>query len=238
MRQECCMLSRGIAFIIPAVNDRRRAPVMYPNPLQRPQPSGLATARLLRADPSTSKIPVIFLLRDATLEERLAILLQGAVDCVRIPFDGEELLMRLAVHLALARGVTEPGADEAEDEAAQRGHDAERVLVHAAQRLIETDLSTSQSLPVRATQVGTHAKRLSRASRAHTGITVFEFARKSKLMHARRLLRESALSIEEVAQAVGFSSAGNFSTAFRARFGSTPSAYRNNQRALRQAHLR
>jgi AraC-like DNA-binding protein len=220
----------------------RRATALCPDLILlkvRPRsPNGLATARLLNADPSTSQIPVIFLLRGATLEERLASLLQGAVDCVQVPVDGEALLMRLAVHLALARRVRRPGTDRADDDAAHPGHDAERVLVQAAKRLIEADLSTSRTLPHLATQVGTHAKRLSRAFRAHAGMTVFEFVRNARLLRARTLLRESALSVEEVGQAVGFSSAGNFSTAFRIRFGSTPSAYRSNHRVGGQSRLR
>lgn len=43
---------------------------------------------------------------------------------------------------------------------------------------------------------------------------------------ARQLLRETAMSIQQVADAVRFSSAANFATAFRRRTGMTPSAYR------------
>jgi transcriptional regulator GlxA family with amidase domain len=67
---------------------------------------------------------------------------------------------------------------------------------------------------------------LSRVFREQTGRTVFEFAREARLAEAQRLLAESALSVEEVALAVGFSSAANFSTAFRERFGRTPTAFR------------
>lgn len=196
-------------------------------------PAALATARLLSADPLTSHIPVIFMTARATLEARLGSLQEGAVDCVQKPLEADELLMRVAVHLALTRRTSagvqsrDKGLDDEGDVRIERvAYDAEKVLVQAALRIVEADLANVPPLPVLAVQVGTHEKRLSWAFRAHTGQTVFEFVRAARLMRACTLLRESALSIEEVAQAVGFSSAANFSTAFRARFGCTPSFYR------------
>jgi transcriptional regulator GlxA family with amidase domain len=90
-----------------------------------------------------------------------------------------------------------------------------------------SDLAEVPALGELASRLGTHEKRLSRVFREHTGRSVFEFVREARLAKARRLLCESALSVEEVAHAVGFSGAANFSTAFRERFGASPTRYRS-----------
>ena len=183
---------------------------------------GLEACRLLKTDRGTAHIPVIFLSAGSALEERLAGLREGAVDYIVKPFEPEEVLLRVAVHLALARDAGRPAS-------ASATHDADRVLAEAAQRVIEADLAKVPPLPELAARVGTHEKRLSRAFRAHTGCTVFEFVREARLLRAQQLLAGSASSVEDVALAVGFSGAANFSTAFRERFGATPGAYRRRQ---------
>ncbi|BEP60053.1 hypothetical protein GmRootV213_06070 [Variovorax sp. V213] len=198
--------------------------------------SGFEVCRLLKADPTTAHIPVIFLTAGATLEERLTGLREGGVDYILKPFEPEEVLVRISVHLALARrGAQPPGGVaeasrtplESEDEAP---HDLDRVIARAAQRLIESDLANIPPLPALAARVGTHEKRLTRAFRAHTGRTVLEFAREERLSRAQHLLAQTPLSIEDVAHAIGFSGAANFTTAFKERFGSTPAAYRRLSR--------
>ncbi len=186
----------------------------------------------IATDHATAHIPVIYLTAGAALEERLTGLREGGVDYILKPFEPEEVLVRVAVHLTLARrgaqppeGVAEvlrrPPASEDEEP-----HDPDRVIVTAAQRLIESDLANVPPLPALAARVGTHEKRLTRAFRAHTGRTVLEFAREARLLRAQHLLAQTPLGIEELAHAIGFSGAANFTTAFRERFGSTPAAYR------------
>ena len=194
--------------------------------------SGFEACRLLKADPTTAHIPVIFLTAGATLEERLTGLREGGVDYILKPFESEEVLVRISVHLALARRGAQP--PDAVGEAPRRPlasgdeapHDLDRVIARAAQRLIESDLANIPPLPALAARVGTHEKRLTRAFRAHTGRTVLEFVREERLSRAQHLLAQTPLSIEDVAHAIGFSGAANFTTAFKERFGSTPAAYR------------
>jgi len=202
-------------------------------------PNGLSTARLLKADPSTAHIPMIFVTVGATLSEQLMSLREGAVDCLQAPFEQEDVLMRVAVHLTLLRrerpapqSVVRPAAPvEVNDETQRTLAGTDVVLAQAALHIVEADLSNIPNLPALAAQVGTHEKRLSRAFRAYTGKAVFEFVRDARLAHARRLLLESALTVSEVAMAVGYSNAANFSTSFRARFGVTPTSLRGKGRA-------
>ncbi|MDH6590524.1 DNA-binding response OmpR family regulator [Variovorax sp. TBS-050B] len=225
-----------ISVAFEALEGYRRASALQPDlvllDVHLGASSGFEACRLLKADRGTARIPVIFLSASHALEERLTGLREGGVDYILKPFEPEEVLLRVAVHLALARGDEEeqppqhPDARSGTRGTAALPHDADRVLVEAAVRLIENDLAHVPPLAELAARVGTHEKRLSRAFRAHMRRTVFEFVREARLARAQRLLTDSALSVEEVALAVGFSGAANFSTAFRERFGSTPGGFR------------
>lgn len=61
-------------------------------------------------------------------------------------------------------------------------------------------------------------------------MTVFAYIRDARLRRGQDLLCESAMSVQDVAELVGFRNACNFTTAFRQRIGMTPSQFR--QQAL------
>ncbi|WP_425487890.1 helix-turn-helix transcriptional regulator [Microvirga lupini] len=63
---------------------------------------------------------------------------------------------------------------------------------------------------------------LQRHFRAAFGMTVFEFIRNEKLNEAWRLLMQEGISVGEAAYRAGYSSAANFTTAFKRRFGVLP----------------
>ncbi len=195
---------------------------------------GFTTCRLLKADSATAHIPVIFLTSSSAVDERIAGLREGAVDYILKPFEPSEVLARVAVHLALASSNSHAQACMAQAESVlenARSDNADRVIAQAAERLVLSNLASVPALPELAARVGTHEKRLTRAFREQTGRTVYEYVREMRLAEAQRLLAASALNMEEVAHAVGFSGAANFSTAFRERFGLTPSSYRNARAA-------
>ena len=194
---------------------------------------GFATCRLLKANPATADIPVIFVTASAAPQERLLGLRSGAVDYILKPFDPAEVLARVEIHLALAERRTAGDAAArveqpqlASGAASDESANMDRALVRAVERLVLFDLGTVPPLRELASQVGTHEKRLSRVFKERTGRTVFEFVREARLHEAQRLLAGSAMRIEEIAAEVGFSSAANFATAFREHFGCTPTAFR------------
>jgi DNA-binding response OmpR family regulator len=245
-----------ISLAFEALQGYRRATALLPDlvllDVRMGATDGYATCRLLKADPATAHIPVIFVTSSSSVEERLTGLREGAVDYILKPFEPAEVLARVAVHLALAGSRQQAraciaqaqtalenakGASATDAGAAIVSH-ADRVLAQAVERQVRADLANVPTLPALAARVGTHEKRMSRVFREQTGRSVFEFVRETRLAEAQRLLAGSALSVEEVALAVGFSSAANFSTAFRERFGRTPTAYRQAPHAPREPHSR
>ena len=62
------------------------------------------------------------------------------------------------------------------------------------------------------------------------GITPTDFIRNVRLKRAAQLLADTQLSINEIADRVGFATARNFSYQFKKMFGVTPSEYREPQK--------
>lgn len=67
---------------------------------------------------------------------------------------------------------------------------------------------------------------LFRKVKAITGLSVSEYIRKKRMKAATDLLLNTDLSIAEVAYRVGYKEGSNFSTAYKAEYGSPPSATR------------
>lgn len=214
----------------------RKAQLVQPDiilmDVNMPVCDGLAACRLLKADPATRAIPVIFLTAASLPMERVAGLSAGAVDYVAKPFDFEEVRLRLLIHLrvtpvaqpASAAGPCEDGAP-----AAGTGSTLDGVLFRAARKLLRERLDHTPELVALAQALGTNARRLNQAFRRCAGTTVFEFLREERMREARRLLCETGLDIQAISQAVGYGNRGNFSTAFRERFGMAPTALRQEQ---------
>jgi transcriptional regulator GlxA family with amidase domain len=75
-----------------------------------------------------------------------------------------------------------------------------------------------------AAAAGVSLRQLERLFQAHFGMTPSAYQLKVRLEHARMLLRQTGLSMMEVAMTTGFTNASHFAHAYRARFGRTPSS--------------
>lgn len=190
-----------------------------------PEMDGFATCRLLKGSPRSRDVPVLFLTSAASAEERLEGFRCGGVDYIIKPGLSAEVIARIRVHVANRpdTAVREPA------ESMPLLSDSE-VLVRAATRWIRVHLTPLPTLAEIANAVGTYEKKLSRAFREHLGVTVFEWIREQRFQIACKSLTESQMSIGDIAELTGYLGAANFTTAFRERFGVTPSQYRANAR--------
>ncbi|WP_282344168.1 helix-turn-helix domain-containing protein [Pseudomonas sp. PS02288] len=190
--------------------------------VRMPQMDGFTLCRLLREAPATQRTPVIFLSSAGAVEERLEGLQLGGVDYVLKPCEPAEVLARIRIHLQLTwRTPQQPPTAESPE-----GVEAEQVVLLAAMRFIEQNLGELPSLGEIARKVGTHDKRLSGIFRERLDTTVFAYIREVRLRRAQELLAEGSMSIQDIADLLGFRSACNFTTAFRERTGTTPSGFR------------
>lgn len=202
--------------------------------VRMPNMDGYTACRLLKANPVTEDIPIIFLSGADADEERIMGLSIGGVDFVAKPFSPGELAARIQVHLKLARRASRPRAAHAAHETHEADPDA--VIVNAAKRLIADNLSTLPSLAEIARSVGTYREKLSHVFREQTGMTVFAFIRETRIRRGEELLKDTDIDVQDIALMIGFNNAGNFATAFRERLGVTPSAFRQSIQHKKTPH--
>lgn len=98
--------------------------------------------------------------------------------------------------------------------------------VQQAQAILNRDYARSWPLKDLAARVGLAPNYLAALFSAEFGRGPHEYQLERKLMRARQLLAASDLSITAIAMELGFSSGQHLARTFRARIGSTPSAYR------------
>lgn len=210
-----------------------------------PKMDGFALARLLKSEPATSGIPIIFLSIAASSRDRLRGLRAGAVDYIVKPFHHDEVVERVRIHIGLA-DQAKAGArpeDEAALVAASSGPalpadtDADAAgavpretaaLFKAATELISGRLSEAFTVKRLAEKLGVPERRIMLAFEACLGMTLFEYLRGERMQWAKHLLSNTSLSIADIAHETGYSTAANFSTAFREYAGMAPSVYRKS----------
>lgn len=101
-----------------------------------------------------------------------------------------------------------------------------------ALRAMEAHIETPLSRQRIANLAGVSLRQLERSFRSHLGHGVHEHYLALRLGRSRQLLRESSLSILEVALATGFASASQFSRAFGRRFGLVPREARRRDQQM------
>jgi len=97
----------------------------------------------------------------------------------------------------------------------------EKVIEKISLNIEETDFNSDEL----ALALGISQRQLYRKLKGITGNTVHEFITKVKMNKAEELLRNSDLSISQIAYKLGFSEPSNFSRTFSKHFGCSPSQY-------------
>lgn len=199
--------------------------------VRMPDVDGYAVCRLLKANPRTVDIPVIFLTAATDRDERLTGFALGAVDYITKPFDPEEVLARVGVHLRLAdrrsREPRQPPGAEGPGEQTQVTRDA--VLVKGAQRILFDLIQEPPTLDDLARMVGSNRRRLNEAFQALCGQPVYGWFREERLRRAHDLLMNSDTSVSVIADSLGYSTPANFTKAFRERYDCSPTELRANR---------
>lgn len=111
-------------------------------------------------------------------------------------------------------------------------HGAASPPLARAVALMEQRIETPLSIPDLAAASGLSTRALHRLAREQLGAPPKRFYLTLRLQRARDLLRQSDMSVAEIAAATGFSSASRFAQAFRDAFDETPSDARRRPRWL------
>ena len=136
---------------------------------------------------------------------------------------GRTLAADVAENFLLGRA-RESGEAQRLDRQWRYGVSERRVL--DALRLMEEHLEDPLSTDQLAAAVGCSERQLERLFRGTLGKNPARFCLELRLRESERLLRQSALSLAEIAARCGFSSPSHFGKAYREHFGTTPASAR------------
>lgn len=197
--------------------------------VRMPGIDGISLCSMMKASPETRHIPVIFLSGADTVDDKLRGFRAGAVDYITKPFNAREVLARVYMHLgdrarllsleiqASARGPGASGPAAQEDTEAAIFRRAVAMLREPGSQLSIAELGERMNLPQR---------RINEVFRARVGMTAAAYARQLRLERARSMLTDGRMQVQLIADALGYSNAGDFIRAFRKHFGVTPRRYR------------
>jgi AraC family transcriptional regulator, regulatory protein of adaptative response / DNA-3-methyladenine glycosylase II len=107
--------------------------------------------------------------------------------------------------------------------------DAPARLAAAAYARIEAGALEERGLEMLAHELGVTARHLRRAMSAVYGASPIQIAQTGRLLAARRLLNETALSVTEIAFASGFRSVRRFNATMKERYGAAPTKMRGRK---------
>ncbi len=221
---------------------RKERPDLIILDVQMPLMDGFEVCRRLKEDPETQHIPVIFFSMSGDVEQKVKGFQHGAVDYITKPVQKKELIARVVNHLNYHRirrnlehrlesyqeyyGPLPEG--EISEEAGRLSRLALQRIEKVREKLIE-DPDDPPTLEELGEMFGVNIKRLSREFQAVHGMTMFAWLRDYRLREAARMLRETTLPVEQIAQMNGYNGGANFATAFKRRFRVSPRDYRRGR---------
>lgn len=181
--------------------------------LMMPEMDGFAVLEAMRERAATRDIPVIVVTGQTLTEAEMARLNLGVTRVLsKGIFSLEETLQHLDAALARKRELSSE---------AQR-------LVRQAMAYMHEHYAEPLSRQQIADRVGLSDDYLTSCFRKELGLTPVAYLNRYRVQQARQLLKNTHLSITEIALDVGFSGSSYFSRIFRRETGLTPEAYRRS----------
>ncbi len=193
-----------------------------------PEKNGFEVCDILKKDLRTSHIPSIILTAYDSKESYIQGLESGADLFLTKPFSfgilyrsiKNLLFNREKLRRHFVKNIYESGSTE-------NLAGAEQDFINSMNESIYKNIDDSSfSVEQLANDLGISRVQLYRKIKAILNINVSDYIQSLRLEKAKMLLRESPLSISEIAYSVGFSSPSYFSLSFKNKFGKSPKMYR------------
>jgi CheY-like chemotaxis protein len=185
-----------------------------------PDMSGFEVARRIRENPATSSLPIVQVSAICVTEDDERDGLQSGADAFIRPPLHPELLLEVAANVMRQRR-SSSGVPRRE---------LDPHSVHRVRTLVASHLKDSLTVRELAAAVGLSPFHFARQFKSATGMSPHEFVIHARLTEATRLLRETDLPLGEIAARVGYRTHAHFSSAFLAKIGTRPRAYRTEFR--------
>jgi signal transduction histidine kinase/ligand-binding sensor domain-containing protein/DNA-binding response OmpR family regulator len=194
-----------------------------------PVMDGIELCNNLKSDVKTSHIPVVLLTAKSGIENELHGLRTGADAYITKPFNDEKVLLtvgniinnRKKIQL-LFKG------DKSERISELAMNPIDKKLIDKILKVVNEKISDSNfTVDELGREAGLSRMHLFRKLKALTGDSPSDLIKKVRLEKSKVLIKEGALSIADIAYDTGFSTPGNFSTAFKKFYGEPPAQYRS-----------
>lgn len=198
--------------------------------LMMPRMDGIELCRRVKSDRSTRHIPVLMLSAKHDAGSEIEGLTRGADDYVTKPFNNDVLKLKIRKLVENAGSKQPKRATIIPEPEPIEITPLDEQFINKAKKYVEDNISRSDL----------SVEELSRAmnmSRVHlykkilklTGKTPIEFIRVLRLKRAEQYLRQSQLTISEVAYKLGFNNPKYFSRYFQEEYGMSPSEYQKKE---------
>lgn len=199
--------------------------------IMMPELDGKQMTSIIKSDLNTCHIPVILLTALASMDKKLEGIDYGADSYIAKPFNSKHLQIRVRKLIENRRKIRKHYQENVDmnPEQLQGMSGMDKQFLSKTKSIIKAHLhEESLSVEMLGKELGMSRVHLYRKMKHLTGMTVSEFIREMRLMKALELLRESKLSIAEVAYQTGFSNPSYFTKCFKERFRQSPSQFLTN----------
>ncbi|MDR3118940.1 MAG: response regulator [Mediterranea sp.] len=192
-----------------------------------PEKDGIEMMKELRADITTSHIPIVLLTAKTAIESKLEGLEYGADDYITKPFSATYLQARVDNILLTRAKLQEIYRDGlmTSERTGMTGMD--RKFIDKLHELMEKNMDNGELI------VDDLAKELAisrsvffKKLKTLTGLAPIEFIREARIKRAAQLIRAGDLNMTQISYSVGINDPRYFSKCFKQKFGMTPTEYR------------
>ncbi len=220
--------SEGIAKAVRCVPDLIICDVMMP------VMDGLECCRRLKAEVTTSHIPVLMLTACSMDEQRVQGYDSGADGYLSKPFSGAVLLARCDSLIANRKRIKELWqsrdalAAPVPKEAPATSADIDSEFYARFLDVFSREMGNSDlTVDALAAELGLERTQFYRKIKALTNFSPVELIRQLRLKQGRHLVKTSEKSMSEIAYEIGFSTPAYFTRCYREAFGETPTETRS-----------
>lgn len=152
----------------------------------------------------------------------------GAIDYILKPVDEKDLNAAIERAVIVLNRIS---VDQIEDSPAE---DAEKNLspgevIDVIKNYIEHNYCRDIKLSMFSEKYFFSQKYLSKLFKNKYNIGIYEYALKLRMEHAKKMLRDNSLQIQEISDRLGYSNNNYFSKAFKTYYGVSPSEYREQE---------
>ncbi|MDE6490746.1 MAG: helix-turn-helix domain-containing protein, partial [Muribaculaceae bacterium] len=192
-----------------------------------PVMDGLECCKRIKAEVSTSHIPVLMLTACSMDEQRVQGYDSGADGYIAKPFNSDVLRSRCASLIANRKRIMElwqdsPGKSVKRAQPA-RSSDIDNDFYNRFLEIFSADMGdASLNVDTLASKLGLERSQFYRKIKALTNYSPVELIRRLRLNHARELIVSTDRTVSEVAYECGFSTPAYFTKCYRDAYGETP----------------